>query len=151
VAKLIRLILKYVATLGPVGYIPVAPGTFGSLAALLLVALLRPSAEAHGALTAFFAVLGTAASHSASRSFGGEDPGQIVIDEFTGFLLATVYLPQGAFYFFSSFILFRFFDILKPPPIGWLERVGGGPGIMADDIAAGIAANLILQLWRLLI
>lgn len=145
------LVLRNIATLGFVGYLPVAPGTWGTGAALLLVALLRPSTPLYLAITLLAAALGTVAAHEAEKATGGKDPGHIVIDEFAGYMFSMALLPQSAGYMLSAFILFRVFDILKPLGLRRLEALGGGPGIMADDVAAGILTNAVLQLWRLLI
>lgn len=144
------LIFRNIATLGFVGYLP-APGTWGTAAALLLVVLVRPSTPLYLAITLLAAVLGTVSAHEAERAMGSKDPGPIVIDEFAGYLFSMALLPQEAGYLLAAFILFRFFDILKPLWLRRLEVLGGGPGIMADDIAAGIVTNVLLQLWRLLI
>lgn len=145
-----RAILKHIATLGPVGYVPAAPGTFGTLAALGFVLVLEPSGHLHAVIAAAMAVGGAYAAGSAEASLGQKDSGHIVIDEFAGYLLATAYLPRTPFYLLSSFILFRIFDILKPPPVNWLQGIRGGPGVMADDLAAGVMANVLLQLWKFL-
>lgn len=144
-------ILKNIATLGPVGYLPLASGTWGTLAALILLVFLRPSTPVYIMMTVFAAAIGTAAAHEAEKLLNKKDSGRIVIDEFTGYLFAVAFLPQSAGYFISSFILFRVFDILKPPPLKRLEKLKGGPGVMVDDIVAGIYTNLVLQTWRLLI
>jgi phosphatidylglycerophosphatase A len=136
-----------VATLWAVGRTPIAPGTAASLiTALVLWALKLPLA----ALLAAFAavtVLGVIASESAERSLGRKDPSEVVIDEVAGMILATVGIPHGIYYFGAAFLLFRFFDIVKPPPINMLQKLRGGWGIMVDDILAGLAANAILQAW----
>jgi phosphatidylglycerophosphatase A len=146
-----QLILRNIATLGFVGYLPWAPGTWGTAAALLLVVLVRPSTPLYLAITLLAVVLGTVSAHEAERAMGSKDPGPIVIDEFAGYLFSMALLPQETGYLLAAFILFRFFDILKPLWLRRLEALGGGPGIMADDIAAGIVTNVLLQLWRLLI
>lgn len=146
-----QLILRNIATLGFVGYLPWAPGTWGTAAALLLVVLVRPSTPLYLAITLLAVVLGTVSAHEAEKAMGSKDPGPIVIDEFAGYLFSMALLPQEAGYLLAAFILFRFFDILKPLWLRRLEALGGGPGIMADDIAAGIVTNVLLQLWRLLI
>jgi len=141
------LLLKHIATLGPVGYLPLAPGTWGTLVSAVFVALLRPSAPIHAALILIFTFLGVYSAHHAEKAIGMNDPGHIVIDEFAGYLIASFFLPQTYGYIIASFILFRVFDVLKPPPINFFDRPGG-LGIMADDIVAGIMANIVLQIWR---
>lgn len=143
-------ILKNISTLGPVGFLPLAPGTWGTLAALIVIVLLKPSTPVYIAITILATVIGTVASNETEKFLNKKDSGHIVIDEFSGYFFAMAFLPLSAGYLFSSFILFRAFDILKPRPIRRLEGLGGGIGVMLDDIAAGVIANLILQLWRLL-
>jgi phosphatidylglycerophosphatase A len=136
------------ATLGFVGFLPVAPGTFGALCALLFVVLLNLPLPLYLALTVLAVALGAVASGAVERAASEKDPGYIVIDEFAGYLVSVAFLPKTAGYLVSAFILFRFFDILKPPPIRRLQGLGGGVGVMADDVVAGIFTNVVLQLWR---
>ncbi|MBF0506675.1 MAG: phosphatidylglycerophosphatase A [Nitrospirae bacterium] len=144
-----RGLSKIIATVFFIGYIPFASGTFGSLAALLFVLFLKPGRLLHGVLVAAVFVIGTASAHAAEGVFG-HDSGRIVIDEFSGFLISVFWLPFTAGYLAVAFFLFRFFDILKPPPVRNIERaVSGGLGVMLDDAVAGLMANLFLQLWRI--
>lgn len=131
------------------GYFPKAPGTMGTLAAVPLVALAPLAAQTYIILTIALTLLGIYASERAEKLIGKKDPGCIVIDEFCGYLTAMALLPITAFNLIAAFVLFRIFDILKPQPIKALQRLGGGLGVMADDIVAGLAANLILQGWRI--
>ncbi len=142
--------LALCATLGPVGHFPFAPGTLGTLACVPIVWLLGVLAvpwPVYIAITIAVIVLGAMASSKAEEILGGKDPGSVVIDEFAGYMVAMALLPPTWGYMVAAFILFRFFDIVKPPPIRSLERLGGGPGIMADDIAAGLITNAILRIW----
>jgi|GEM_PF-117705 len=205
---------RFISTVGFIGYMPFAPGTFGTLAAVFFMVALKPSVLAHIALTVFFIIAGILSSNQTIRflesnppypnptctpkslrlfgdpvpqgerenireSFligerelnnppplmgGGEgeggkkvfseekkDPSCIVIDEFAGYMASLLFLPLSWGYIIAAFVLFRFFDILKPPPLRRLEDVfNGGFGIMADDIGAAVYTNLVLQLWRLL-
>ncbi|MBI4684819.1 MAG: phosphatidylglycerophosphatase A [Nitrospirae bacterium] len=142
---------KPISTLGGIGYFPFAPGTAGSLAGLLVIAFLKPSQPFHIGLSVFFVTIGIMSSAHAEELFGTKDPGCIVIDEFAGTIVSLLFLPQGWGYLISAFILFRFFDITKPPPLRMIERnFKGGWAVMADDIGAAIYANLVLQAWRLL-
>ncbi|HWR58652.1 MAG TPA: phosphatidylglycerophosphatase A [Thermodesulfovibrionales bacterium] len=141
-------IFKTLATLGPIGYSPVAPGTFGSLFALLFYYFLKPSLSAQVFLLILVTVVGTIAAHLSEKMLNEKDSGHIVIDEFAGYAVSIFMLPGVLSYFIAAFFLFRFFDILKPPPIRWMERtLPGGPGIVADDLMAGIYANLVMQIW----
>ena len=130
-----------------VGKIPVAPGTFGSLPGLFLAWC---GAGWHTGLLAFFtlAIGGFAVwvAHQAERIMGTKDPGAIVIDEVVGMLVACLGLSLTPASAVILFILFRLFDILKPFPVGWLDKhLTGGLGIVADDVAAGILANLVYR------
>jgi phosphatidylglycerophosphatase A len=151
ILKLSDSVYKNIATLGPVGYIPKAPGTAGTAAALLLLLLIKPSVPVFVLLMLAATVLGTIASDKAEKSLKDKDSSHIVIDEVAGYFFAMAFLPQTVGYLIAAFTLFRIFDILKPGPIRKLQYLSGGAGVMADDIAAGIAANVILQLWRILI
>lgn len=95
--------------------------------------------------------LGTWTSDEAERSLG-KDSGHIVIDEFCGYLVSVLFLPKTIGCLFAAFVLFRLFDIFKPPPIRWIERtVPGGAGIMLDDVMAGLYSNACIQLWLYLL
>ena len=138
----------FLATGAWIGYAPVAPGTFGSLAALPLCFLLAgvPLATRMIVLLALLAA-STWIAHAAERIMGRSDPKQVVIDEIGGMAVALWALPFTPVHVISGFALFRLFDILKPLPIRWIERKApGGWGIMLDDITAGIFANVLLRL-----
>ena len=138
---------RHIATLGFIGYMPKAPGTFGSLAGLLFITLLPLSDMRLLVFILLLFSLGTWTSDEAERSLG-KDSGHIVIDEFCGYLVSVLFMPRIVDYFLAAFVLFRLFDIFKPPPIRWIEKtVPGGAGIMLDDVMAGICANICIQLW----
>jgi phosphatidylglycerophosphatase A len=143
-----------IATVISAGYAPFAPGTVGSLVGLALYAGLAWAGVSWSVTAAVTAVLGVAgvwAAGRAERHFGLEDPGPVVIDEVVGMLVTLVFTGVGWRGAVVGFVLFRLFDILKPYPAARLERLGGGLGIMADDVMAAVYANLILQLgmrWR---
>jgi phosphatidylglycerophosphatase A len=128
-----------------VGYIPFAPGTFGSLAGLLVWAVLpaSPLVQA-GVILAVFG-LGSWSGSVAERHFGCTDPGQIVIDEVVGVLITLFMNPVGWGGALLAFLLFRAADIVKPYPANRLERLHGGLGVMADDAMAAVYANLVLR------
>jgi len=147
----LQTLSKYIATLGFIGYLPYAPGTFGSAAGFLLAALIRP--EDLNLLMIFLPLffLGTITSHNAEKLLG-KDSGRIVIDELCGYLISVSFVPKTSGYLLAAFILFRAFDIFKPPPIRKIEKmVPGGAGIMLDDVLAGIYANMCLQVWMWLV
>jgi len=145
------LVLKYIATLGFIGYLPFAPGTFSSFAAFIFFILLKPPPLIHIALLFFITPIGILSSHYAERLFDDKDSRKIVIDEFCGYLISVAFLPFSYASALIAFFLFRFFDILKPFPIRKIGFVlSGGMGIMADDIIAGLYTNLVLQVWKLI-
>jgi phosphatidylglycerophosphatase A len=134
-----------VATVCGAGYAPVAPGTFGSIAGLLLWSVLPGTGALIAAIAVVF-VVGTWSSSIAERHFGAVDPGPVVVDEVLGILITLVMNPVGWWGAFSAFVLCRVFDIIKPYPANRLERLHGGIGVMADDAMAGAYANLALRL-----
>ena len=140
--------ILFLATGLNVGKIPFAPGTFGSLIGVplgfVLAGLKLTQAIACAALFICFAIW---ISHVAARVLKEKDPGCIVIDEVAGMMVALIGLPFNLATAVVGFIFFRILDILKPFPIRFLDnRVSGGLGIVADDVAAGIIANLLLRI-----
>ncbi len=129
------------------GLAPKAPGTVGTLAALLPWIWLRDlPAPAYLGICAMAFVLGTWLSQRLTRQPGTEDPGWIVIDEWVGIWLALFLLPAGWLWLLAGFALFRLFDIAKPWPVGWADRsLHGGLGVMLDDALAGLMALACLQ------
>jgi len=129
------------------GAAPVAPGTFGTLAAVPLYLLLAQLPLALYLLAVMLAFgVGIWLCERTSRDLGVHDHGGIVWDEFVGFWLTMVAAPEGWQWLLAGFLLFRLFDILKPFPINYLDRhIHGGLGIMLDDAVAGSFAWLILQ------
>ncbi len=136
-----------VATVGGIGLLPLAPGTWGSLAALplgwLLYGWAGPLAVVLAVAVVFFA--GWWASEALARRGGDHDPGYIVIDEVAGQLLVLAVIPPDPMLYAVGFVLFRLFDILKPAFIGWADRtVKGGLGVMLDDLLAGLCGALVI-------
>jgi phosphatidylglycerophosphatase A len=128
------------------GRSPFAPGTAGTVVGVLLYLLLMGlSAPVYGAACLIVIVLGTWAAGRADALFGTKDNRTIVIDEIAGYLVSMLLVPATWQYMTAAFFLFRFFDILKPFPLRRLERLPGGPGVMLDDIGAGIYSNIVLQ------
>lgn len=140
---------KLFATVFGIGYSPFAPGTAGTLVGLILYYLLRPEPSVQLCLLAGFLAVGTVSAHYAEKAFGRKDSGQIVIDEVAGYAVSVLFLPMTTGYLLAGFVLFRVFDIIKPPPVRQIERaLPGGLGVVMDDVAAGIYANLLLQFFR---
>ena len=143
----------FVATVAYCGYFPIAPGTVGSAAGLVVYLLVwwaqSPVVEV-GLIVALFAA-GVWAGTTAERYFGGIDPGPIVIDEVVGMLMTLAFIPVGWSGAIAGFVLFRIYDVLKPYPAGRFERLHGGLGVMADDAMAAVYANISLRIvmWLL--
>ena len=136
-----------VAAVGPCGFAPVAPGTIGSFAGLALVWLLRANGWGwlEPVLLAVVLSVGVLASQVTETVYQRRDPGVIVIDEVAGMLVTLMAVPVGVGGAVLAFALFRVFDILKPFPARHAERLPGGWGVMADDVIAGIYAQLVLR------
>jgi phosphatidylglycerophosphatase A len=140
-----RLAIAVATALG-VGYVPIAPGTFGSAVGLLIWSVLPGSAVAQGAAILLLFVAGAWSGTVAERHFGRVDPSEVVIDEVMGMLITLFLVPVGWTGAVAGFFLFRMTDVLKPYPAGRLERLPGGTGVMADDAMAAVYANLSLRI-----
>ena len=137
-----------VSTVGGIGLIPVAPGTWGSLAAVPVGWLIMDSLGVVGLLTAIAAIfaLGLWASGRHAARAGEHDPGSCVIDEVVGQLIVIAALPPDPWYLAGGFVMFRLFDIIKPWPTSLVDRrVPGGLGIMLDDVVAGLQAAAVMM------
>jgi phosphatidylglycerophosphatase A len=134
------------ATACGVGYVPLAPGTFGSAVGLVLwFALPRVGVVQAAVILALF-VAGSWSGSVAERHFGRRDPGEVVVDEVMGMLATLILNPVGPAGALAGFVLFRIMDVVKPFPARRLEHLHGGVGIMADDLMAAVYANLALRL-----
>lgn len=128
------------------GYAPVASGTFGSLGGLFLYIVLKGDPMLFLGATIFIFLLGMIFSAQAEKVYGRKDPKEVVIDEVCGMMVSLLFLPDRSWIVITAFILFRLFDVIKPPPCRKIEKLPGASGIMLDDVIAGIYANLILQI-----
>ena len=147
---------RFVATVGGVGRLPVAPGTWGSLIGLAAAWWLAPPSGAvwtwwptpwrRGAWLVVASVVGAIAAGRVARDRREVDPSVVVCDEFVGMLWSLWGWPRAAGWWLAAFALFRCLDITKPWPIRACERLPGGWGIMADDVAAGLLTNGCLRL-----
>ena len=140
--------LCVIATLGPIGRLP-APGTAGSAIAVLSGLYLMSLGPFILILSCIACIIiGTFASAHYTDMTGRDDPSEVIIDEVAGQWSVLIYIPFGTpnmlIWAATGFILFRFFDILKPPPVSTAEVLPGGFGIMADDIVAGALAGFSL-------
>lgn len=141
---------KLIGTAMGLGFSPIAPGTAGALGGAVVGWAVMHFAPFPVIVLSFliglFLLLGV---HSAGKleSLWGKDPSRVVIDEVVGMWIAMFMIPTGWPYTLAAFILFRFFDIYKPMFIRKAEQLKGGWGIMADDVLAGIYANVLIQLF----
>ena len=139
------------------GFSPVAPGTAGALLAVLLwvagyfLLLFAQLQVLLAVLVVYFTVQGVYSS-GVMEKYWGEDPSRVVVDEMVGVWIPLLVVPDGGWwYVVAAFVLFRFFDIVKPLGVRRMERLGGGMGIMMDDILAGVYSAVLLGAARFLI
>ena len=146
--SLMDKLFMFIASGGYSGYLPKAPGTWGSLVGVLLwPGLAKLALTPYAIVVAVLFVIGTAAAGAAEKIMDLPDPGLVVIDEIVGQLIALAMVPHHPVAVLCAFLLFRLFDIFKPFPVGWLDQhLHGGLGIMLDDVMAGIYALIVLQI-----
>jgi len=136
----------WIATTGPAGYAPIAPGTVGSAVGVAVyLATSRWPFIYQALLMAVVVGAGTWAASVAAAHFSRADPSHVVIDEVAGQLLTFLGLALSWPGVLAGFLLFRALDIIKPWPARRLEHLHGGAGIMADDLMVAVYANLILR------
>jgi len=132
------IIWRFVATFFYLGKLPFAPGSWGSLGALLLWLLLPVTFSVHLSVIIILFVLGVYSSSRMAQYLDDHDPSEVVIDEVVGMGISLFMLPHSLGLYFLAFILFRVFDILKPSFIYRIQNLSGGWGIMLDDVLAGL-------------
>jgi phosphatidylglycerophosphatase A len=137
----------FIASFAYSGYAPIAPGTVGSAAALVVYAGLRAFGliEFEPLVIAIVLVVGVWAATRTARHLARTDPGVVVIDEVAGMLITVAFLHVSLTGAVAGFFLFRIFDIVKPFPAAQSEALPGGLGIMMDDVFAGLYAQLVLR------
>jgi len=141
----------FIATCGYIGYVPVAPGTFGSAAGLVAYALVR-SADSYVVEAVTIVVLfliGVWSGTQAEHHFGGIDPAPVVMDEVVGMLITLAFMPVNWVGALVGFLVFRLLDVYKPWPAARFERLPGGLGVMADDGMAALYGNLVMRVLLL--
>ena len=141
----VKVVALLLATAVGIGYAPVAPGTFGSMAGLVLWAFVPADPMFQALAVAVLFVAGAWSAGAAERHFNRADPGPVVIDEVMGMLITLFMNPVGWVGALVGFLLFRLFDVVKPYPANRLERLPGGVGVMADDAMAAVYANVALR------
>jgi phosphatidylglycerophosphatase A len=137
----------FVATCGYLGYVPLAPGTFGSAAGLAVFYAVRTteSVVVELAVIAILFAVGIWSGTVAEHHFGGVDPGPVVMDEVVGMLITLALLNVNVTGALVGFLVFRILDVIKPWPSAGFEKLPGGLGVMADDGMAAIYGNLVMR------
>lgn len=139
-------IAKTIASVFFVGYLPFAPGTFGSMVGVGLFYLLKGASQPTYFLVIIcVTVLGLVTSGRVEKLLNKKDPSCIVIDEVMGMLIALSFMPYNLKIIILGFLIFRILDTLKPFPVGRIQDLRGSVGVMADDLVAGIYTNIVLQ------
>jgi len=141
-----RRIVKLTTSFFYLGHSPIMPGTLGSFAGLIIYFSVKDKIPIYAFSLIFLFMLGILFSAEAERIYKRKDAQMIVIDEACGMMLALFLVPYKLWVMILGFILFRTFDILKPPPAKAIEKFSGAFGVMFDDIIAAIYTNLILQI-----
>jgi len=142
-----RRIGVFIATCAYIGYVPVAPGTFGSAVGLAVYYVVRRQASTAlelGVIAVTLAI-GLWAATEAEHYFGGIDPRPVVIDEVIGMLITLALVPVSVTGAIVGFLIFRVLDVVKPWPARRLEHLPGGFGVVFDDVMAGVYGNLIMM------
>ena len=146
-------ISEWIATCFKVGYLPLAPGTWGSIFAILLwwIFIKDLNLYVFGVVIVLFFIIGIVTSNIVINELDDNDPSHIIIDELVGQWLALLFLPKGLINIAIAFILFRFFDIIKPWPISVIEKLPKGLGVMSDDLIAGFITLVLIQVINIYI
>ncbi len=137
---------KIIATGFFTGYAPVAPGTAGSLIAVLIYWVFINSNFQLLILSAIFFAIGVITSGEFEKR-DGHDPSIVVVDEIVGMWVALLFVQKEIGTVLFSFFVFRIMDVIKPPPAKNFDRMNGGIGIMMDDVVAGVYANVLTQIF----
>ena len=143
-----KFIIRGLASFFGLGYLPAAPGTWGSIGAFFIWLLFLRALDTRTYLITlilfvFFAVY--ISSLANKKYYKKQDSPHIVIDEVAGYLVSMMYVSSGIYWGIAGLVLFRVFDILKPYPVNMAERLPGGIGVVADDVAAGLYVAMILN------
>lgn len=140
-----KTVIKCLSSFFYLGYVPYIPGFFGSVGGLLFYLAVRHNFALYIGTLIVLTVLAFLVINKAEAIYGAKDAKRIVIDEAVGMMLVLFLIPSKPVAIFLAFILFRFFDVLKPFPIKWAERQMSPLGVILDDIIAAIYANLSVQ------
>lgn len=133
-----------------IGHVPFAPATWACAISFIIWYFVHPVLWLYLAIIVALFLLGVYLSRKFEKAYG-QDPHCVVIDEYTCFLIPLLFIPRSLLFVGISFILFRIFDILKPPPLRGLERVPFGWGVMLDDLGAAVYTSIIIIVLRVII
>jgi len=142
---MLKALIRILSTFFYVGYLPLIPGTFGSLAGIFLFYFVKDNPISCLLLTSIIVITGFLVCGRAESAMQKDDPRCVVIDEVSGMLISLLFIPYNIKLVIIAFLLFRILDTFKPYPAGRLEKFKGSVGIMGDDLVAGLYANIILQ------
>jgi len=140
-----KFIIKIISSFFFIGYLPLIPGTFGSLAGIGIYMLVKGNLLVYLAATLSVTILGFIVSGPAEEIFHKKDCRYIVIDEVSGMLLSLLFIPYDFRFLIMGFFLFRLMDTLKPFPACRIQKLKGSAGVMLDDVIAAIYTNIMLQ------
>ena len=149
-----KIFSKYFSTIFGIGHIPIAPGTFGSLFAILIWCIFINMLSISYFIILFLLILSISFYITGIylEKFKKKDPSEVIIDEFLGQSIPLLFVFNlNAFEVFVAFVSFRFFDIYKIYPINRAEEIEGSYGVILDDIIAGIYALIVLMIYKIVI
>ena len=147
-----HFVAKFLSTTAFTGLFPLAPGTVGSLVTILVLWFFpEQSTLTFIILAAILFVVGVWSSGVTEKAMGKEDPGSVNIDEDVGMILSLLFLPKTIGWWLAAFFIFRFLDIVKPWPAKQSQDIGGGLGIMIDDVIVGVYTSLFLNVLRVVV
>ncbi len=144
-----KLVAKIIGSTFGAGYSPIAPGTAGSLVAIIALWFIPFSLSSLIIASIIFFVIGVWAATLCEQEWG-HDPGKVVWDEVVGMMVTVTLMPKQLVIYLLAFILFRLFDILKPFPANKSQQLPKGWGVMVDDVIAAIFANIVLHIVRII-
>ncbi|MEE9572970.1 MAG: phosphatidylglycerophosphatase A [Candidatus Neomarinimicrobiota bacterium] len=146
-----NILANWVSTVLKIGYLPIAPGTWGSLAAIAVWFIIIESISTITFIVVIIIIFtfGVYTSSVTERYLKKKDPSIIIIDEWVGQWITLLFLHKSLQWGLVAFALFRLFDIWKPYPLKTIDKIQGGWGIMLDDVAAGVYALLVLSVLRI--
>ncbi|MDI6758151.1 MAG: phosphatidylglycerophosphatase A [Candidatus Omnitrophota bacterium] len=145
--RLSKNIVQIISTFFYIGYLPLIPGTFGSLAGLILFCFIKDSSGLSVLVTIVLLILGFLSCGKIERLYNIKDPRFVVCDEVCGMFISLLFLPfYNTAVFITAFFVFRLFDTLKPYPASKFQKLKGSLGIMSDDIIAGLYTNIVIQI-----